>query len=179
MKIDEFVSIVAESTDYTPEEIRKMTKHDNTYPVGRKYEEEAAVALSKMARVNSLLDKNVECTPMTLMEYLGTYAGIMERVEMSEDELFVTWDLYDVLKNLYGKKLSDDKVLPSAVLDLGEGFFVMTYNRVLLKDDQIKPGDRVNDLMENIPTGVIFIDTTPGEPGMRTFYADMKKVRLP
>lgn len=172
---EHFIGIIHEKTGYPQEKIREGIKVDPFYPVGEKFEIGLAESVSKFAKYACLLDKMVEQHAMDLDE-------IMEATDQKLLESGVTWEdidvtktFYDSLKSIYGDSIDDDHVMPLDVEDLGSGIMVVKMSRVIkdIKELAQTPGEKMNDYIENEPSYLLFVDTTPWKEGYMCFYMEV------
>ena len=170
-----FVSIVSKKAGIPAQEVAEGLRTDPFYPVGERFEMGLAESVSKFARYAYLLDKMVEKKAMDLDEMLAATEEKLHESGVTWDDIEVTKTLYDSLTNLYGEEIDDDHVMPLAVEDLGDGLLVVKMSRVIkdMKKMAETPGEKINDYIENEPSHLLFIDTTPWKEGYMTFYTSV------
>ena len=172
---EHFIEIIHQKTGFPQEKIREGIKIDPFYPIGEKFEIGLAESVAKFAKYACLLDKMVENKAMDLDEIMEATDEKLQESGVTWEDIDVTKTFYDSLKNLYGESINDDHVMPLDVEDLEDGVMMVKMSRVIknIRELALTPGEKMCDYIENDPSYLLFVDTTPWKEGYMCFYAEV------
>ena len=170
---DYFVKQIIKKTGLSEEFIMEKIKDDSCYPPEKNYEEGLCKTVDKFAWLARIMDKMIEKTPMSLKQITQATAEMVEQLEITDEDREVISAFNDCISEMYGDIMDPETVAPSSVEDMGRGVIMIKFNRII--PDYIKksssPQEKADDYIANEPFSLLFIDTTPGVVGFRSFFS--------
>ncbi len=177
MNNKEFARIIAGATDISLENILKEIKEDDSYPVSPDFEEGLAEIMENFATYAKLLDSQVEHTPMEMEAMMDAAGKAMETSGMTGVQMQVASIFQTALNELYEGVFDSRLVMPSSSETLGPGVLKIYFNRITGSFNELvnSPDGKLNDFIENYPCLILYLDTTPGEEGFRSFLVEYRE----
>ena len=176
MTQDKFIDLIVKKTGLSAPQVRENVKEDDSYPVSPDFEEGLAKIMENFSRYARLLDSEVERTPMKMGTMMDAAQKAMATAGMSGQDMQVASIFQTALNEIYDGQFDSRLVMPSRCINLGQGMVMIFFNRITGSFEALKnsPDGKLNDFIENRPHLVLFLDTTPGREGFRSFLVDYR-----